>query len=384
MRVSFPYMGCVTGYRKLFELLGHEVVMPLKPTQRTIDLGVKYSPEFLCFPFKVMMGTYIEAAQAGVEVIISSGGHGPCRAGLYGEIHERILKSLGYNIEVVIFDSIFKDFGEFYSKLKKVKNASSLNKIAKSLWFIYQLICQMDEIEKKIKVRRAYEQKKGHFNYVWAEIQKMYGECWSRKDLEAVNRKATEMIEEVPIVKVREEERLRVGIVGEIYVVMESSVNMAIEQTLNNMGIEVESVQYISDWVNHNIQPGFIGVSKSHQVIDKARTFVKMNCGGHDMENVGWMVDFKERGFDGIIHLMPFGCLPELVTQSAIPTISKKLGLPILSLSLDEQVGTANNQTRIEAFIDLIRNKKNPQTTQEAESKQDSWPAGCLKHELVG
>jgi predicted nucleotide-binding protein (sugar kinase/HSP70/actin superfamily) len=96
------------------------------------------------------------------------------------------------------------------------------------------------------------------------------------------------------------------------------------------------------------------------------------------------MVDFKERGFDAIIHLMPFGCLPELVTQSAIPAISKQLQLPILSLSLDEQMGTANNQTRIEAFIDLVRNKKKAQNTKEIEEQEDTWVTEYTEHELAG
>lgn len=79
MKVSFPHMGCVTGYKKLMEKLGHEVVMPDPPSQKTMELGVKYSPEFICFPFKVMMGTYIECAERGAELIVSSGGNGSCQ-----------------------------------------------------------------------------------------------------------------------------------------------------------------------------------------------------------------------------------------------------------------------------------------------------------------
>lgn len=383
MKLSFPYMGCVTGYKKIMELLGHEVVMPSKPTQKTIDLGVKYSPEFICFPFKVMMGTYIEVAQAGAEVIVSSGGHGPCRAGLYGEIHERILKSLGYDVEVIIFDSIFKDFSEFYQNLKKIKNKTPILKMLKDLWLCYQLICRMDELEKKTKILRAYEKNRGEINRLWAEIQKMFDTCWSMDDIKKVTEKAHQMLDNAPLNTVSEKDKIRVGIVGEIYVIMESSVNMDIEQKLNSMGVEVENVQYISNWVNHNIQPSIVGTTKSHQVIKKAKKFVQMNCGGHDMENVGWMVDFKERGFDAVIHLMPFGCLPELVTQSAIPTISKQLDMPILSLSLDEQMGTANNQTRIEAFIDLVRNKKKTgQPVAEKEENED-WTSGMVE-ELAG
>ena len=383
MKVSFPYMGCVTGYKKVFETLGHEVVMPQKPTQKTIDLGVKYSPEFICFPFKVIMGTYIEAVQAGANVIVASGGNGPCRAGLYGEIHQKILKSMGHDVKFIVFDSMFRDFGLFYDNLKKIKNKIPIIKVLKNLWLSYQIICRMDEIEKEIKVLRAYEQKRGDFNRVWLEIQRMYDGCWTQKDIDTVTEQARKMLQEVPLKKVEEEEKIRIGIVGEIYVIMESSTNMDIEQTLNSMGIEVESVQYISDWVKHNIQPNFIGGSKSHQVIHKAKRFVKMNLGGHDMENIGWMVDFKERGFDAVVHLMPFGCLPELITQSAIPTISQELDLPILSLSLDEQNGTANNRTRIEAFVDLVRNKKRGGSVQKKEVKEPEY-TDKVPEELAG
>ncbi|MPN44431.1 hypothetical protein SDC9_191996 [bioreactor metagenome] len=76
------------------------------------------------------------------------------------------------------------------------------------------------------------------------------------------------------------------------------------------------------------------------------------------MSNIGHMVDFAQKGFDGIIHLMPFSCLPELVTRSVIPVFCEDYDIPVLSISLDEQMGAANNQTRLEAFVDLIKSKK--------------------------
>ena len=94
MKYSFPYLGNVMEYKKLLEMLGHGVVVPPRPAQKTIDLGTKHSPEFACFPYKVLMGNYIEACEQGAEIIVSSGGHGPCRAGFYGELHERTLIEL--------------------------------------------------------------------------------------------------------------------------------------------------------------------------------------------------------------------------------------------------------------------------------------------------
>lgn len=371
MKVSFPYMGCVTGYEKLMELLGHEVIPPHKPTQRTVDLGCLTSPEFICFPFKVMMGTYIQACEEGAELIISSGGSGPCRAGLYGEVHKKILKQLGYNVDVVIFDSLFENFLQFYRQVLQIKNKTPLYKIVRYARLVYRMICQMDELEKELKIRRAHEINKDEFNHCWDEIVRLYKSCYNMKDLKAAHKKAWEMFDAVPTHIVPQQERTRIGIVGEIYVIMESSTNLDIEQRLNDMGVEVTNVQYISDWVRHHILPRRLNRSESWKMWDKAEQYKSCKCGGHDMENTGHIIDFAEKGYDGVIHLMPFGCLPELITRSMIPKLSEQLHMPILSVSLDEQLGEANLQTRLEAFVDLCRSKKHEKAHVSADAMQE-------------
>ncbi len=357
MKLSFPHMGCLTGYKRLFELLGHEVILPLTPSQRTLDLGVKYSPEFICFPFKAMMGTYIEAAELGAEWIISSGGSGPCRAGLYGEIHQRVLDQLGFHTRVVIFDAPFDDFKGFSDTLRKLLNGRSLLAAASHFPYCMKLIRQMDALEKKLKLNRALEAVPGAFNKAWHEIVALYEGTSTLGDLKKVWAQANALFDAIPL-RNESARPLKIGVVGEIYVVMEESTNTALYSRLNSLGVQVESVMYISDWLKHNIMPWpWLNPSKSWRVMSKAKRFSALNCGGHDLENIGWMIDFAERGFDGIVHLMPFGCLPELITSSMIPQMSEQLNIPILSLSLDEQAGTANNQTRLEAFVDLCKAK---------------------------
>ena len=90
MKLTFPYMGPVLAYRKFFERLGHQVIMPPRPTQRTVELGAKYSPEFICFPFKIILGSYLEAIELGADAIITTGFIGACRAVYYGNLSERI------------------------------------------------------------------------------------------------------------------------------------------------------------------------------------------------------------------------------------------------------------------------------------------------------
>ncbi len=357
MKTSFPHMGCVTGYKVLLEKLGHEVIMPDAPSQRTMELGVKYSPEFICFPFKVMMGTYIECAEKGAELIVSSGGAGPCRAGMYPDVHQKVLQELGYNTKVVVFDSMFQDFNAFYEKVKAVKNGTPNRKLPGLALFCYKLIKKMDKLEKQMKIMRAYEINQGDYSRAWKDIVKMFEKCDTIRDVDRTYKQALEIFEAIPRRKVEESRRIRVGIVGEIYVIMEPTVNKNVEEILNNLGVEVENVQYISDWVEHNIMPKWLPFPKSHRVFRMSDKVAPLNCGGHDKENMGWVHDFAKRGFDGVVHLMPFACLPELVNLGKFPAISKELNMPIMSLSLDEQMGEAHVKTRLEAFTDLIKSK---------------------------
>ena len=357
MKVSFPHMGCVTGYKKLMEKLGHEVVMPDPPSQKTMELGVKYSPEFICFPFKVMMGTYIECAERGAELIVSSGGNGPCRAGMYPDVHQKVLQELGFDTKVIVFDNMFNDFKAFYEIAMLVKNGTSNFKLLGIARFCYNLIKKMDKLEKKMKIMRAYEINQGDFSRTWKKIKNMFDKCDTYSEINKTYKKALRMFDSIPMRQVEESKRIRVGIVGEIYVIMEPTVNKNVEEILNSMGVEVENVQYISDWVEHNLIPKWLPFPKSHRIFKSSDKLAPINCGGHDKENMGWVMDFAKRGFDGVVHLMPFACLPELVNLGKFPAVSEELNIPIMSLSLDEQMGEAHVKTRLEAFTDLIRNK---------------------------
>ena len=50
--------------------------------------------------------------------------------------------------------------------------------------------------------------------------------------------------------------------------------------------------------------------------------------------------------------------MPEIVTRSFIPQLSKNHDIPVLSLVLDEHTGEAGFHTRIEAFIDMLIRRK--------------------------
>ncbi len=358
MKISFPHMGTTVIYKKLLKLLGHEVIEPPIPSQRTIDLGVKNSPEFACYPLKVILGSYIEAIEMGATTIVTSGGHGPCRAGFYGETHRRILKSMGYDVDLIVFDAYKRDIMGTIKSVRKIKNGKSLIFLLNAIKIVYFMAKSIDRVEKKLQKIRPYEAVKGESNIAWVKIQKIYDNIISFDDIRKAEEESRVIIGKIQTITVPDSERVRVGIVGEIYVVMEKSINLKIEEILGNMGAEVERSQYISEWIDYNLLPLWLTKPHELKILKKGEKFIKEIIGGHAKQTVGHIVDYAERGFDGVVHLMPFACLPELVSQSIIPAITKEYNIPVITLAIDEQTGLANVQTRIEAFLDLVKSKK--------------------------
>ena len=100
-KIAFPQMGNYQiPARYLFShILNADILESQSITENTIELGSKYSPDFVCTPFKYTLGTLIEDLNNGADTLIQFGGG--CRYGYYFELQEKILKDLGYNFNYI-------------------------------------------------------------------------------------------------------------------------------------------------------------------------------------------------------------------------------------------------------------------------------------------
>ncbi len=353
-KVTFPHMGTsVVVFADLIRDLGNETVVPIRPNKRILDLGVRYGPEFACLPFKILLGSYLEAVERGADTVVTSGGSGPCRAGHYGEVAQKIMASAGKDLEFIVFDSIYQKPLEFIRKVNRL-NSSKLSywTIVQLVRFYWRKLQALDQLERASHRVRPRELKRGEATQVfnesvkWVQESKTMGQI---AEAEASGLKAFNAIaqnSEVDVVKV--------GIVGEIYVVLEPAANLEIEETLGNMGVEVNRSIYLTGWTRENTPGG----KKSDGFEDAAKPYLPEPIGGHAQESIGHTVMFARDGYDGVIQLAPFTCIPEIVVKTIMPRVTREHGIPVLTFFLDEQTGKAGMQTRLEAFIDMLRRKK--------------------------
>jgi predicted nucleotide-binding protein (sugar kinase/HSP70/actin superfamily) len=143
-----------------------------------------------------------------------------------------------------------------------------------------------------------------------------------------------------------------VAIVGEIYVVIEPFANMDIEMELGKLGVEVERTLTLSRWIKYSLFLNYLGISEWREVHKLAEPYLDHDVGGDGWESVGEKVLYARKGYDGVIHLAPFTCMPEIVAQNVMA--STKENIPVLAVACDEQMGREGMLTRLEAFVDLL------------------------------
>jgi predicted nucleotide-binding protein (sugar kinase/HSP70/actin superfamily) len=68
---------------------------------------------------------------------------------------------------------------------------------------------------------------------------------------------------------------------------------------------------------------------------------------------------FEEGKVDGIIHVSVFGCGPDSITDKMMELKAKlHRAVPFMTLIIDEHTGEAGLTTRLEAFADMVRRRK--------------------------
>jgi len=123
MRVGMPHMGNIyIPFKALFQRLNIDFVVPPATNQYTLSLGVRYSPEGSCIPFKLMLGNLIEVAEMGADSLLMVGGYGICRLGYYAKVQERILRDLGHNVEMIQFGVSEKKLSGLFKLIKRVSS----------------------------------------------------------------------------------------------------------------------------------------------------------------------------------------------------------------------------------------------------------------------
>ena len=356
MRVTYPHMGNVhIPIKSLLQKLQLDIVSPPPITQRTLELGVKYSPEFACLPLKINVGNFIEALEKGADTILMAGGWGPCRFGYYAQVERDILQDLGYKFQMIILEAPDSNLGELLNQVKSMGENVTFWEVIKATRFVWYQINAIEKLEKAYEYYLARTSQKETADNIYKKGLASIDKCLYKKDIDRV---CTEYILSLKKLPLHNQPVLKIGLVGEVYTILEPTCNFDILSYLGHMNVEVTRSIYLADWINDHLFKGFIKKSNRQQIYNLASPYLNYWVGGHGRETVGCTVGFARHSFDGVIQIGPLTCMPEIVAQSVLNRVSEEEHIPCMTLYFDEHSGAAGVYTRLEAFTDMLNRRK--------------------------
>jgi len=132
---------------------------------------------------------------------------------------------------------------------------------------------------------------------------------------------------------------------------MEPHSSYFIEKELAKMKIEVKRFTNVS----YLLYEKKFQTKKMLREIPKYCTY---KLGADGMDNVYRSKYLIENGYDGIIHIKPFGCTPEIGAIPIIRKVCANYKMPVLFFSFDSETSDTGIKTRLEAFYDMLIERK--------------------------
>lgn len=355
--------------------VGVEPFIPPYTSKRTLSLGTKHSPEAICLPYKLIMGNFIEAIEGGTDYVAMITSPGCCRLGEYGKCINHALEDLGYNakyIELTLYDGV----QGVYNFLREVSGKNDPVLFVRAIMLLIRKVFLLDDLETRLSYLRARELKFGDAEKQYLKALKIIDAAMNTQQLNRARKLAFEEMDKVAYDK--NKDVLHVDITGEIYLVCDKFSNQDITKELGKMGVETRKSLTVSSFLKDAIIPKIFRKGETHlqRANRLAKPYLMRDIGGDALECVSDVAYADQRGIDGIIHISPFTCMPEIMSQNIFPAMRENCDIPILPLIMDEQTGKAGYLTRLEAFVDLMRRRKRrlemnkKQAQQETEEKE--------------
>ncbi|MFC2164886.1 acyl-CoA dehydratase activase [Acidobacteriota bacterium] len=362
-----------------FRRLGIEAkVLPL-PDEQTLSLGEQHSSGRECHAYAMIAGDLVKYAQSqreGNEVYFFPGSKYECLLAQYGEGMNYILSDIGVNDMEVLAPS-----QEYLVRLMGMKGARLLWRGLVAVDLLVKVACE----------RRPYERLKGQTDEVHSANLRDIEEGMANGDFHAILNRCVQRLQDV---RIDREERPLIGIAGDIYTRHHPVANHDLFLKLEELGCEVWPSPFLVDQINFGLWKSFYKSIKEHKlhasfllgllnmkkefetwkvrrdlqetmprydepsfrkVLENSSSYMGLENNNMLFLNVSKMVDFAQRGADGVINAICFNCMLGTIAGAISTRIREDFdNIPIPTL-VYSGTGHHSEDTKLEAFVFQVK-----------------------------
>jgi predicted nucleotide-binding protein (sugar kinase/HSP70/actin superfamily) len=373
--------------------------------RESMELGRKYTTGKECYPCILTTGDIVKKVRSpGFDperaAFFMPQASGPCRFGQYHRFHRMVLDDMGLErVPVLVMDQT----REFASHVEQFGPA-----FYRTIWDLSVIV---DFMQKAVREIRPYEVNQG-------ETDRAYDECL--KELAAAAERGEDPLEwatrirrrldAVPVD--RSTARPVIGVIGEIYVRSHEFANGFLARKLEGLGAQVSLppfqewlnyiaherrelhwqngsawgfirewlAEFVARWDESRVARAFNGavshMAREAPISDVLRLgseYLDPTVKGEAVLSMGRAVEYVEHGVNGIVNVVPFGCMPGAIVDGLLEEFRRDHGgLPVLKLAFDGTERTGED-TLLDAFVHQARqHMESGRADQVAVGHQDS------------
>lgn len=390
---------------KPFRDAGYNLEILPDSDRASVDLGLAYANNDICYPATIVIGDLLKALQSGkykldeVAVVLTQTG-GQCRASSYISMLKKALVNAGLEQVPVIAVNTHVDSGSMNSQPGFVYD--------KQNFMLESLIGILfgDIIAKLYWATAARELNKGEARALADKYIDIAKSEITYKHPNRMIRLAKKMIGEFNLIECYDKELPKVGIVGEIFVKFNEFSNNYTGQWLIKNGIEPEFPPLVNFFLTTLVETRFN--KKNHLVSTKKRSVVAIDVASafiryyinkvndvfklskikitpiHDIYHIanhaskvlnlsiqfgeswllpGDIITFEEEGVHDVVSLQPFGCIANHIISKGLEKKLKekypKLNLSFIDMdSGSSEVNIANRLSFLaRGAVESMKNK---------------------------
>ncbi|MEG2500453.1 MAG: 2-hydroxyacyl-CoA dehydratase [Oscillospiraceae bacterium] len=419
--ILIPTMAPIhfTMMKGALECEGYHVKLLTEGGSEVAQEGLKYVHNDTCYPALLVIGQFISALKSGkydvdhIALLLTQTGGG-CRASNYIHLLRKALVKAGFPqvpVASLNFSGLERDSGFKLS-------LSLLRKFLSSVYYGDELMCLSNQL-------RPYEDNSGSVNALvdkWTA--KITGQFYQKRGVSLADMKEnfTAIADDFALLPITKTPKVKVGIVGEIYVKYSPLGNNRLESFLQTENCEVNMpgllgfLQYCIFNSAKDIKL-YGGSRVTKAVMNTALRFTtkreqamldaihrhaqfhapavftvmsKMADGiiGHGAKmGEGWlltaeMMELVSSGFENIVCAQPFGCLPNHICGkgmvSKIRTIYPSAN--ITPIDYDPGATKVNQENRIKLMLAVARERLDEQNTPASGSSDLKLPSAVDVH----
>ena len=361
MKLTFPHMGNTYISLKAFlDDLGIDYCLPPVNSRASLELGMANSPEFMCLPFKKVLGDLIQVLNEGADTVFLGSSRGQCRFSQYGDLLEDILLSMGYRFNYINLNFGNITYGDVREKLGPVLNGAGKARVFSAVSKAVSTMFEVDSLYAHARRVRCREVCRGETDRAMFIFERKAKAAHGFRQTRSAVRSA-----ENALSKIRTDSRLhpvKIGLVGEIFILSDPFTNLETEKKLGSMGAMVFNSMSTSEWMKKHFVRALLPIKPENRAVKAAQKYMHTDyIGGHGIYTIGNAELMSHGKMDGIIQLCPFTCMPEITAKSVLGEIQYRNETPIMTLILDGTTAEAGYVTRLEAFVDMLKMKRESQ-----------------------